>query len=196
MGWPLFRKTGVKRRVIKHRKSNEELKTISDKFPKKFNDYFDPFLGKGEMFFYLKIIEDSPANSFLSDSSPEIILTYKDLRDDFLGFIEDLGHAKGKYMYDASLLLECHEVLQDACISQKDFRTICPEDSDLVFCKPPRLKGLRAKEIYIDLLKKAEDWTNLGAYVVIVADNDKYIKKLFLDWTQEEISKKEILISM
>lgn len=45
-------------------------------FPKKFNQYFEPFLGGGAMFFKLV-----PTKAFLNDNNQELFETYKGVRD-------------------------------------------------------------------------------------------------------------------
>ncbi|NHZ85551.1 MAG: Dam family site-specific DNA-(adenine-N6)-methyltransferase [Planctomycetia bacterium] len=53
------------------------LKNISSFLPDSFNNYHEPFLGGGSVFFYLK----PPNNSFLSDSNIELINAFQQIRD-------------------------------------------------------------------------------------------------------------------
>lgn len=53
------------------------LKNISSFLPGSFNNYHEPFLGGGSVFFYLK----PPNNSYLSDSNSELVNAYKQIRD-------------------------------------------------------------------------------------------------------------------
>ncbi len=54
----------------------EMIPQYKDYFPKKYNQYFEPFLGGGAMFFEL-----TPPKSFLNDNNPELFETYKGVRD-------------------------------------------------------------------------------------------------------------------
>lgn len=70
----------------------------SDLLPEKFNNYIEPFLGSGAIFFHL-----SPAKSKLGDKNTELIETYKAIRDDWRGVWRKLRehqrcHCK-KYYY-------------------------------------------------------------------------------------------------
>lgn len=59
---------------------------IPDNF--EFNNYFEPFLGSGAMFFHFK-----PQNGFLSDLNPELINAYVIIRDKW----DDLQEILSKY---------------------------------------------------------------------------------------------------
>lgn len=52
-------------------------------FPKKFNRYFEPFVGGGAVFMYLR-----PENSILSDSNPELINAYRVVKNHVEGLID------------------------------------------------------------------------------------------------------------
>ncbi|MCX6739507.1 MAG: transcriptional repressor LexA [Candidatus Parcubacteria bacterium] len=49
---------------------------IADLIPKKFNNYYEPFLGGGAMFFHLQ-----PEKAVISDNNTELIKTYEGVRD-------------------------------------------------------------------------------------------------------------------
>jgi len=55
---------------------NKLIKQYSPFFPKKFQKYFEPFLGGGAVFFHL-----SPKNAYLSDSNEELINCYLQIKD-------------------------------------------------------------------------------------------------------------------
>lgn len=60
--------------------------------PKKFNRYFEPFLGGGAMFFYLQ-----PKKSILADNNIELIKTYEAIRDNPEGVINILLELKSRH---------------------------------------------------------------------------------------------------
>lgn len=65
---PTFIKwAGGKRRLIK---------SLESLFPKKIDRYFEPFLGGGSVFFYIKQ-KYNPRYIMISDNSPELINTFK-----------------------------------------------------------------------------------------------------------------------
>ncbi|MFS8652085.1 MAG: Dam family site-specific DNA-(adenine-N6)-methyltransferase [Caldibacillus sp.] len=69
----------------------------SDIFPKKFNLYIEPFLGGGSVYFYLK-----PESALLGDINEELIITYRAIRDNWVGVKEKLvihqkNHCKEYY---------------------------------------------------------------------------------------------------
>lgn len=56
-------------------------KYIEDYVPNDFNDYYEPFVGGGAIFFYLKSKGYIKNKSFLSDSNPDLINTYSILKN-------------------------------------------------------------------------------------------------------------------
>ena len=60
--------------------------------PKKFNNYFEPFLGGGAMFFYLQ-----PKQAVLTDNNIELIKTYEAVRDNPEGVINILLELKSRH---------------------------------------------------------------------------------------------------
>lgn len=75
-------------------------------FPKKFNNYYEPFVGSGAVFFYL-----SPKKSIISDANKELIDTYKVLRDDWPSVLRELNrHHKNHsedYYYEVRSSMQC-----------------------------------------------------------------------------------------
>jgi DNA adenine methylase len=61
-----------------------ELKT---RFPVKFEQYHEPFLGGGALFFYLM-----PTKAYLSDINPDLVNTYQIVKNKLHELIEDLHH--------------------------------------------------------------------------------------------------------
>jgi DNA adenine methylase len=60
--------------------------------PKKFNNYYEPFLGGGAMFFYLQ-----PNKAILSDNNKELIKTYEGVRDNPEEVIKLLKELRSKH---------------------------------------------------------------------------------------------------
>ena len=56
-------------------------KYIDTFIPDEFNDYYEPFLGGGSVFFYLKSKGHIKKKAFLSDSNADLINTYKTLKN-------------------------------------------------------------------------------------------------------------------
>ncbi|WP_343614935.1 Dam family site-specific DNA-(adenine-N6)-methyltransferase [Flavobacterium sp.] len=80
---PFLRWTGSKRWLLKE--------GIDDFLPKSINNYHEPFLGGGAMFFYLKNSEKYEVNKFyLSDFNKDLVNTYSQLRDNAVHVIEQL----------------------------------------------------------------------------------------------------------
>lgn len=75
---PFLRWAGGKRWLIRHIESIKEMK---------INNYFEPFLGGGSIFFNFENYE----NAYLSDLNCELIETYKCLRDDVEKVIKKLN---------------------------------------------------------------------------------------------------------
>jgi DNA adenine methylase len=72
-------------------------------FPKKFNRYFEPFLGSGAIFFFVKK-HFNPKEVFLSDNNEELINTFIVVRDKVEELIESLKerkkHHNKEYFYE------------------------------------------------------------------------------------------------
>jgi len=56
-------------------------KFIESQLPQTFNDYYEPFLGGGSVFFYLKSKGYIKNRAFLSDSNPDLINTYRVIKN-------------------------------------------------------------------------------------------------------------------
>ena len=54
------------------------LQQITPYIPKKFNRYFEPFLGSGALFFHLR-----PTKATLSDSNKDLVATFAAIRDNY-----------------------------------------------------------------------------------------------------------------
>jgi len=63
--------------------------------PKKFNTYFEPFVGGGAMFFHL-----APESGILSDSNTELIRTYEGVRDQPEEVIRILKELRARHSAD------------------------------------------------------------------------------------------------
>jgi DNA adenine methylase len=70
----------------------EMIPQYKDFLPQKFNNYYEPFLGGGAMFFYLQ-----PEKAILSDNNTELIKTYEGVRDNPEGVIKILKELKAKH---------------------------------------------------------------------------------------------------
>lgn len=62
-------------------------------FPKKYGSYFEPFLGGGAVFFYLK-----PKKAYINDINETLVFTYKALKDDPQEIISLLERLKREYL--------------------------------------------------------------------------------------------------
>ena len=83
---PFLRWAGSKRQI---------LTTLSTHWSIKFKRYLEPFLGSGSLFFYLQ-----PKCAILGDINPELIATYKQVRDNLLEVLLELSTMhKGKNEY-------------------------------------------------------------------------------------------------
>lgn len=80
---PFLRWTGSKRWLVK-----EEIKKF---LPETINNYHEPFLGGGAVFFYIKNKKEYCINNFyLSDANEELINTYQELKNNSKMVIEAL----------------------------------------------------------------------------------------------------------
>lgn len=81
---PFLRWAGGKSWFTKH---------IDEFLPENFNDYYEPFLGGGAIFFYLKSTGKIKNKAYLSDSNEDLINTYRVIKSDPL----DLEYAIKKF---------------------------------------------------------------------------------------------------
>src|SRR4030067_1529771 len=72
------------------------LNQFVDFFPKQFNKYFEPFLGSGAVFFYIKNLY-SDKEFFLSDNNQELINCYEIIKYDVEGLLELLKDHRSKH---------------------------------------------------------------------------------------------------
>jgi DNA adenine methylase len=90
---PFLRWTGSKRWFVK--------KYINDFLPKSFNNYHEPFLGAGSVFFYLiNLNEKIDRKYYLSDTNEDLINTYIQLRDnphDVIKYLKKLKNTSEDY---------------------------------------------------------------------------------------------------
>jgi DNA adenine methylase len=95
MPTPYLRWTGSKRWLIKDH--------INNYLPKEFNNYHEPFLGGGAMFFYLKANNQSDSRQFyLSDINEELINCYLQIRDnphELIDSLKSFTNTKMDYYY-------------------------------------------------------------------------------------------------
>jgi len=80
--------------------------------PKKFNTYYEPFLGGGAMFFYLQ-----PTEAILSDNNTELIKTYEGVRDNPEEVIKILKELKSRHSKE--LYTKIRNMDREINISQK-----------------------------------------------------------------------------
>ncbi|MDP3105120.1 MAG: DNA adenine methylase [Candidatus Methanoperedens sp.] len=72
------------------------LNQFVDFFPKQFNKYFEPFLGSGAVFYYIK--NRYPDKEFcLSDNNQELINCYEIIKDDVEGLLNLLKEHRSKH---------------------------------------------------------------------------------------------------
>jgi DNA adenine methylase len=60
--------------------------------PKRFNTYFEPFFGGGAVFFAI-----NPPEAILSDLNPDLIITYRQIRNNLSPLIAHLSRMKHEY---------------------------------------------------------------------------------------------------
>src|SRR5215213_7029821 len=90
---PFIKWAGGKSRLISQ---------IKNFIPKEFNNYFEPFVGSGALFFYIvrcfQIKKDCYAH--LSDINPELINVYKTIKDNLPDLIKELQYNEIEYYKD------------------------------------------------------------------------------------------------
>lgn len=102
---PFLKWAGGKKQVIP---------SLSELIPKSFNQYIEPFVGGGALFFYLQ-----HNNSIIGDSNEEIINCYKIVRDN----VEELISVLKCYHYDKDLYYQVRGELPE-CNIKRAARTI------------------------------------------------------------------------
>lgn len=92
MSKPVIKWVGGKRQLI------NDIKRL---LPKKYNRYFEPFIGGGALFFDLK-----HTNAFINDYNPELTNLYKILRDNPQELMSDLDKHinESEYYYELRVL--------------------------------------------------------------------------------------------
>lgn len=68
--------------------------------PKRFENYYEPFLGGGAIFFHLYETTNPPVTSFLMDINLELINVYRCVRDDVQDLIDQLAIHKANHCKD------------------------------------------------------------------------------------------------
>jgi len=76
------------------------IKQLSPLFPKKFNNYFEPFVGSGAVAFYI-IQKFKPKKVLLSDINEELINTYNIIKTDVKRLVIELKQHKEYHMADS-----------------------------------------------------------------------------------------------
>ena len=107
---PFIKWAGGKARLI------EQYKPF---LPTKFNDYHEPFLGGGALFFYLAPqLQAQGKEAYLSDLNPELVNVYQCVRNDVEALIKRLielerGHGESQY-YDVRSQLQTDPIKRAA----------------------------------------------------------------------------------
>lgn len=65
-------------------------KTIGSFIPENFNNYHEPFVGGGSIFFHLKAANLLKKDAYLSDLNPSLIKCYAVIRDDLHSLLQEL----------------------------------------------------------------------------------------------------------
>jgi DNA adenine methylase len=73
------------------------LRKLGDYIPSKFNNYFEPFLGGGAMFFYLACQRTNKSDTFLSDTNRDLINAYNVIKVSVEELIQNLKIHQRKY---------------------------------------------------------------------------------------------------
>ena len=74
------------------------LPEILSRLPKNYNNYFEPFLGGGAVFFALNTATKSK-KAFLSDLSKDLITTYKVIKNDYEVLANELSNYAVSYTH-------------------------------------------------------------------------------------------------
>ena len=90
---PFLKWAGGKSRLISQ---------IKNFIPEEFNNYFEPFVGSGALFFYLSSSFKIKKNFslHLSDINSELINVYKTIKDNLNGLIKELQYNESEYYKD------------------------------------------------------------------------------------------------
>jgi DNA adenine methylase len=89
--------------IVKWAGGKTQLLSKLDKFiPSEFNQYFEPFLGGGAMFFHLISRKNIRFTAYLSDINVELINTYKVIQNDLERIIEVLKKNENQYKKNPS----------------------------------------------------------------------------------------------
>ncbi|HHQ45505.1 MAG TPA: DNA adenine methylase [Candidatus Altiarchaeales archaeon] len=72
----------------------DQFKTL---YPKEFNDYYEPFIGGGAVFFHLKQL-DGHRKYFISDNNKDLVEVYRAVKDDIDQLIKLLETYKKNHM--------------------------------------------------------------------------------------------------
>jgi DNA adenine methylase len=89
---PFLKWAGGKTQLLPH---------LLKRIPKKYDKYFEPFIGGGALFFQL-----TPSKSYISDINPELINAYQVIKSDVESLIEDLK----KHIYNKDYYYELRNV--------------------------------------------------------------------------------------
>lgn len=82
---PILKWVGGKRQLLAE---------LINLMPKKYNRYFEPFVGGGALFFEIK-----PKNALINDSNTELINLYETIRDECQELIDDIAKHKNEAEY-------------------------------------------------------------------------------------------------
>lgn len=89
---------------------NRLLKFINDRLPKKFNNYYEPFVGGGSLLFNLE-----HKQSFIADFNEELIITYQTIKSNVEALIKDLQ----KHEYNKDYYMSVRSQDRDAATFAK-----------------------------------------------------------------------------
>lgn len=89
---PFIKWAGGKTQLLPH---------LLERIPRKYDRYFEPFIGGGALFFKV-----TPSKGYISDINPELINAYQIIKSDVESLIEDLK----KHIYDKDYYYELRNV--------------------------------------------------------------------------------------